>query len=196
MTCVDPHNVQQSSRVSSRRMWCSLASQRTSSRSADGPRTGGTWREPVGTRRRGGRRRCRGEIVVRGHLLGATRARRTGAVAEAQLGTVDEVVLEGNALLGERFGGLRRTDVWITAVVVCSSGTTWAERALTTVTILVLPVFRGFPWSLLILIIDRRGPKFSRMISELLWIYSGVRAENLRAGSENMPNFVTFWSTL
>jgi len=25
---------------------------------------------------------------------------------------------------------------------------------------------------------------------------SGVRAESLRAGSENMPNFVTFWPTL
>jgi len=25
---------------------------------------------------------------------------------------------------------------------------------------------------------------------------SGVRAETLRAGSENMPNFITFWSTL
>jgi len=25
---------------------------------------------------------------------------------------------------------------------------------------------------------------------------SGVRAENLRARSENMPNFVTFWPTL
>ena len=25
---------------------------------------------------------------------------------------------------------------------------------------------------------------------------SGVRAESLRAGSENVPNFVTFWPTL
>jgi len=25
---------------------------------------------------------------------------------------------------------------------------------------------------------------------------SGVRAESLRAGSQNMPNFVTFWPTL
>jgi len=25
---------------------------------------------------------------------------------------------------------------------------------------------------------------------------SGVRAENLRAGSQNMPNFVIFWPTL
>jgi len=25
---------------------------------------------------------------------------------------------------------------------------------------------------------------------------SGVRAESLRVGCENMPNFVTFWSTL
>ena len=25
---------------------------------------------------------------------------------------------------------------------------------------------------------------------------SGVRAESLRAGSENMPNFETFWPTL
>jgi len=25
---------------------------------------------------------------------------------------------------------------------------------------------------------------------------SGVRAKSLRAGSENMPNFVTFWPTL
>jgi len=128
-------------RASSRRTRWSLASEWTPAGSPDATRAAAR-SEPVGTRwgAAGSSRRC-GRVVVGGlrrwggHGGAMGVSRRTGTAPVAHLHRVDQVILEGDSLLGQVLGGLRCTDVGVATLLVCGA-TTGTEHPLPTIDVI------------------------------------------------------------